>query len=660
MSETNTPSIPEAEPTQEERWALLVEKAQRLPREPGVYLMRGEKGEIIYVGKARDLRARVRSYFSESSSDTRAFVERLEEFLYDFDSVLTSTEKEALLLENELIKKHKPRFNVLLKDDKNYLWLKIDPKAEYPWIETTRKREDGPAGTKMRYFGPYTSSSSLREMLRIINRHFLLRTCNDQALYHRKKVCLQYHIRRCLGPCVYDIDKGLYGSQVDNVMLFLEGKGSELVTMLQDKMKNAAVSQRYELAAHYRDQVRDIQKTVEKQGVVLGTEIDCDVIGLYREGILLELHVLCFRQGRLMDSKAYPLEDKDTPTTEVLSSFLNQYYDKATDLPELVLLSSSLADEEEEAFFSAWLSEKRGKKVEVHWPQRGDKKAMIELALKNARASFEERAATHNTRERLLERVQKRLDLAKLPERVECYDISTFQGAFSVGSMVVFTDGKPDKQQYRRFRIKLPHNGKHDDFAMMYEVLARRFRRGAATTEGGDATFARALPDLLVVDGGRGQLKMAVEVLRDLSVKGVEVVSLAKERVTGTKEDGGLDRVIDRVYMPGVKNPIPVRSESSELYLLSRCRDEAHRYAIEFHRELRNKATLRSTLDDIPGIGPKRRTVLLKKFGSVKGVGRATAKEIAETLSIPLAQAEDIIAHLPSAAVNEVEEGDEA
>jgi excinuclease ABC subunit C len=658
MSENEKSAITEEsqEPTPEERWELLVEKAQRLPREPGVYIMRGEKNEIIYVGKARDLRSRVRSYFSESSSDTRAFVERLEEFLFDFEFVLTSTEKEALLLENELIKKHKPRFNVMLKDDKNYLWLKIDPKAEYPWIETTRKREEN---DKMRHFGPYTSSSSLREMLRIINRHFLLRTCNDQALYHRKKVCLQYHIHRCLGPCVYEIDNALYASQVDNAMLFLEGKGSELIGQLQDKMKAAAMSQRYELAGHYRDQLRDIEKTVERQRVVLGTEIDCDVIGLYREGILLELHVLCFRQGRLMDSKAYPLEDKDAPTPEVLSSFLNQYYNKATDIPELVLLSESLPDEEEEAFFSSWLSEKKGKKVEVHWPQRGEKKAMIELALKNARASFEERAATHNTRDRLLERVQKRLDLAKPPERIECYDISTFQGAFSVGSMVVFTDGKPDKAQYRKFKIKLPHNGKHDDFAMMYEVLARRFRRGAATTEGGDASFARALPDLLVVDGGRGQLKMAVEVLRDLAVKGVEVVSLAKERVTGTKEDGGLEKVIDRVYMPGVKNPIPVRSESSELYLLSRCRDEAHRFAIEFHRDLRNKATLRSSLDDIPGIGPKRRTILLKKFGSVKGVGKATAKEISETLSIPLAQAEDIISHLPSAALNETDEGDE-
>jgi excinuclease ABC subunit C len=650
---TNNNEAPQ-EPTQEERWALLVEKSQRLPKEPGVYIMRGDESEIIYVGKAKDLNSRVRSYFAESSTDNRAFVERLEEFLVDFEFVLTSTEKEALLLENQLIKKHKPRFNVMLKDDKNYLWLKIDPKAEFPWIQPTRKREDD----KMRYFGPYTSSSSLKEMLRIINRHFLLRTCNDNALYDRKRVCLQYHIRRCLGPCVYEIDRELYRSQVENVLLFLEGKSPELVETLRTKMKSAVMVQAYEMAAHYRDQIKDIEKTVERQRVVLGAEIDCDVIGLYREGILLEFHVLQFRAGNLIDSKAYPLEDKDAPTAEVLSSFLNQLYDKATDIPELVLLSSPLADEEEYTFFSDWLSEKRGKKVEVHWPQRGDKKAMIDLALKNAKASFEERAITQNTRERLLERVQKRLGLVKIPTRIECYDISTFQGAFSVGSMVVFTDGKPDKQQYRKFKIKMPHNGKHDDFAMMYEVLARRFRRGAATTEGGDASFARALPDLLLIDGGRGQLRMAVEVLRDLQVKGVEVVSIAKEKVKGLKEDGTLERVIDRIYKPGAKNPTPVRSESSELYLMSRARDEAHRFAIEFHRELRTKATLRSSLDEIPGVGPKRRSVLLRTFGSVKGVAKATAKQIADALSIQLAAAEEILSYLPGTN-NEIDESEE-
>lgn len=621
--------------TQEERWTLLCDKADRLPKEPGVYLMRNERHEIIYVGKARELRSRVRSYFSPSTTDTRAFVERLEELLFDFEVILTRTEKEALLLENELIKKHRPRFNVLLKDDKNFLLLKIDPKAEYPWIQATRRRDDDAA----RYFGPFPSSSAIRETLRVINRHFLLRTCTDQVLYQRKRVCLQYHIRRCLGPCVYDIDKPLYKAQVDDVLLFLEGKGGELVGRLKGKMVEAAKAQRFEVAAHYRDQIRDIETSLERQRVVLPSGASYDAVGLYREGILLEIHVLSFRDGKLSTSRAFPLEDREAPTAEVLSSFLAQLYAPATEFPDAVLLPDDIPEGDAEAL-AEWLSERRGRKVEILSPKRGEKRDLVDLARKNARAAFEERAAVSDARGRLLDRVARRLGLPRAPERIECYDISTFHGAYSVGSMVVFTGGKPDKGQYRRFKIKMPHQ-KHDDFAMMYEVLARRFRRAAQ----GDETFARAQPDLLVIDGGKGQLQMAVEVIKDLKVTDVSVVSLAKERIIGHK-DGEPERVIDRVYLPGQKNPIPVRSESSELFLLSRCRDEAHRTAIEFHRQLRQKGTLRSALDDIPGVGEKRRTLLLRRFGSVSGVGRASAEEIAECLGVGLDFAQELLSHV--------------
>jgi excinuclease ABC subunit C len=600
--------------------AKLEAKLDALPTEPGVYLMKDRWGEIIYVGKAVNLRNRVRSYFTRTG-DTRAFVALLDKFLGDIETVLVHNEKEALLLENELIKKHKPRFNVLLKDDKQYISLRLDRTQDYPRLEVVRKyQKDG-----ARYFGPYSSASAIRETLRIINRFFHLRTCTDHVLANRKRPCLLHQIGRCPAPCVYPVPVEEYRKSVDEVILFLEGKAGELVEGLRARMKQAAGELKFEEAARIRDQLLAIERSLERQKVATSDFKDQDVFASHREGDRLLVYVLYVRQGRLNGGMAFPLGSQEFPDEELLPSFVNLYYDQGNFVPEEVLLP---LDIEEREGLEALLAERKGEKVRVMVPKRGEKHALVEMARKNAEQAALERRRTKDETEVVLRRLQERLHLRNLPRRMECFDISHFQGSSIVASQVAATDGEIDKSRYRRYRIKTLE--KQDDFASMHEVITRRLKRGL---EEGD------LPDLLVIDGGKGQLASALAAAKDLGVEGVDIVSLAKSRDMEVHDrDEESARSPERVFLPHRKDPIVLRQNSAELYLLARLRDEAHRFAITFQQKSMRKGNFHSVLEDIPGVGDTRKKLLLRHFGSLKRVREADIEALAEVLGPTVAE----------------------
>jgi excinuclease ABC subunit C len=593
----------------------LREILDRIPPDPGVYLMKDKKGRIIYIGKALSLRNRVRSYFTRGG-DGRAFVALLGRLLGDIETVVTNNEKEALLLENNLIKKHQPRFNVNLRDDKNYLVLRLDPRANYPRLEVVRRiGTDG-----ARYFGPYHSATSCRQTLAVVNRHFKLRTCTDHVLANRKRPCLQYQIKRCDAPCVYPVDRADYNEQVRDVGLFLEGKDSELVARLTGRMKDASSKMEYESAGAIRDQLRSLEATLQEQRVVSEEQRDQDVIGFHREGAAVEIAVLHVRGGKLLGRRTFSFGSQEFPDEEIVSSFVSLYYDLGSYIPDEVLLPLAIEDH---ATKSEWLRERRGgKKVEVLAPQRGARAKLLVLAQKNAESSYVSRRDKQKDIGEALEKLRARLSLKREPKRIECFDISHIQGTATVASMVVFLDGEPAKAEYRTFKIK---NATNDDFASMYEVLSRRFRRSVRPGEGEKAW---PLPDLLVIDGGKGQLATAMAALGDVGVDtghdGIDVVGLAKER-----EDEAGEKQPDRVFLPRVKDPIRLRANATELFVLARIRDEAHRFAVTFHKSLRRRRTLRSALEDVAGVGPKRKRELLKRFGSLKKVREATVEELA-------------------------------
>jgi excinuclease ABC subunit C len=600
--------------------AKLQAKLDALPTEPGVYLMKDRQGEIIYVGKAVNLRSRVRSYFTRTG-DTRAFVSLLDRFLGDIETVLVHNEKEALLLENELIKKHKPRFNVLLKDDKQYISLRLDRSQDYPRLEVVRKfQKDG-----ARYFGPYSSASAIRETLRIINRFFHLRTCTDHVLANRKRPCLLHQIGRCPAPCVYPVPVEEYRKSVDEVVLFLEGKAGELVDGLRSRMKQASSELKFEEAARIRDQLLAIERSLERQKVATTDFKDQDVFAAHREGDRLLVYVLYVRQGRLNGGMAFPLGSQEFPDEELLPSFVNLYYDQGNFVPEEVLLP---LDIEEREGLEALLTERKGERVRVMVPKRGEKRDLVEMAQKNAEQATLERRRTKDETEGVLRRLQERLHLRNLPRRMECFDISHFQGASIVASQVAATDGEIDKSRYRRYRIKTLE--KQDDFASMHEVITRRLQRGQ---EEGD------LPDLLVIDGGKGQLASALAAAKDLGIEGVDIISLAKSRDQEVHDrDEESSRSPERVFIPLRKDPIVLRQNSAELYLLARLRDEAHRFAITFQQKSMRKGNFHSVLEDIPGVGEVRKKLLLRHFGSLKRVREATIEELAEVLGPTVAE----------------------
>lgn len=587
----------------------------KVPTEPGVYIMKDVEGVVIYVGKAKNVRSRLKQYFI-GGGDERAFISSglLRRCLGDIETIVASNEKEALLLENNLIKKHKPKFNIKLRDDKEYLVLKVDTQKEYPRIEVVRKIKNDDAS----YYGPYHSATSCRQTLRLVNRHFQLRTCTDHVLKNRTRPCLQYQIKRCPGPCVFPVDKREYNEHVDDVMLFLAGKNESLLDRLHERMENHAESERFEIAASVRDAISAVQKSLTKQNVIQSDFVDIDVFGMFRDVDLVFVSILFIRSGKWVGSRPYKLIHQEFPDKEVLEQMVQQYYSSGTYIPERVLLPFDIEHQDP---MVKWLSELKGKQVSLQNPKRGSKLRLIELAKKNAAKSAVMKKNTEDGQD-LLMRLQKRLRLKKMPIRMECFDIAHTQGNQTVASMVTFIHGKADKKLYRKFIVK---NATNDDFASMHEVLTRRFKRAL---KGGDNAWN--LPDLLVVDGGKGQLNSALGALKDCGIesRALDIVSLAKEREL---KDGLFP---DRVYLSGLKDPLFLRANSTELLLLSRLRDEAHRFANTFHGKKRTKSMLHSTLDDITGVGPARKKNLLKHFGSVKNIRLATAEELAKVPSI--------------------------
>lgn len=606
--------------------AALAEKIEAVPPRPGVYLLKDERGKVIYVGKAKNLRSRVRTYFR--GGDERHQVRFLMRRVADLETLVTSNDKEALILENNLIKQYKPRYNIRLKDDKSYVSVKVTVHDEWPRILVTRKiRQDG-----SKYYGPYHSAWSVRETLDTIRKAIPLRTCSDGVFRNRARPCLEYQIKRCLAPCCLAVDPDEYRRHLREATLLLEGKSAELVRKLRERMHAAAEELQFEEAARLRDRLRAIERTQERQQVVAHGGADQDVFGLYREGGFVEAQVLFVRGGKLTGNQAYGFDDIDLSDEEILEALLTQFYQGERYIPAEVVVPLAIDDA---ATRAEVLSERKGSRVAVFQPQRGDKVRLLEMAAENAAHSFRERRDVDSNREKMAAELQQRLHLRSTPKRIECFDISNIQGTLAVGSMVTFDEGEPDKKHYRRFRIKTVPGA--DDFAMMYEVLSRRFRR--AKDEG-------SYPDLVVVDGGKGQLNVALEVLREMEITEVDVVGLAKMRVARDAQAAEVERSDERVFLPGRKNPVVLRRNSSALFLLQRVRDEAHRFAISYHRELRGKDRLSSTLDAIPGIGPERRKALLRRFGSLARLRAAGADEVASVPGITPALAAAIRARL--------------
>jgi len=641
----------------------LQRKLEELPAAPGCYLMKDRAGEVVYVGKAGSLRARVRSYF-DRSGDERFFVPLLDELLGDLEVIVTRSEKEAVLLENELIKRHKPRFNVRLRDDKDFIALRLEERHAYPRLEVIRARQRKDDGA--RYFGPYSSASSIRETLRVVNRWFQLRTCTDHVLEHRKRPCILFQIHRCPAPCVFEVPEAGYRESVNDAVAFLEGKESELVPRLRARMQDAAGALRFEEAARLRDQLGAVERSLEKQRVLMGDLADRDVIGLHREGPDLVVQVLSMRGGRLQDSRAFPFSGQEFPAEELVSSFLGLYYEGAAP-PDEVLLPLEPTGAEA---LAEVLSERRGRRVRLAVPQRGAKADLLEVARRNAEQSFRNWREDGERREEAVAALARTLHLEREPRWMECYDISNLQGVMAVGSGVSMRDGQADPAGYRRYRVKGVAG--QDDFAMLHEVITRRLRR--ALSDG-------AFPDLLVIDGGKGQLNAALAAARDLGVATkpvpgnpgvpwVEMVALAKSRrldaaalgtsrVVGRRAPRGARlaaaaeradrgylaeaaRTPERVFLPGRKDPLVLRQNSAELMLLVRLRDEAHRFAIEFHRKLRRARNLRSVLEEIPGVGEGMRKALLRHFGSLKKVRDATPEEIARVPGLGAVRAQAV------------------
>ncbi|MBA2756319.1 MAG: excinuclease ABC subunit UvrC [Chloroflexi bacterium] len=605
---------------------------KRLPDRPGVYLMKDSRGDVLYVGKAQSLRNRVRSYWQKLAPGgeihrIRSVIDRVADVeVTEVDSV-----SEALLLEANLIKRFKPRFNVRLKDDKSYPYIKITRADDFPRVERTRKLvNDG-----SRYFGPYASASSVDESMNLVRRLFPFRTCTIEIKDGQRALqrpCLLYHIKRCQGPCIEAIGRADYGADIAQIELFLEGRQETLVKALGREMATAAERTDYERAAGLRDKIRAIERTMESQKMAAFARTELDLVGLARQDNQAAINLFVIRDGKMIGRDIYLLDAaRDATDDEVLTSFLEQYYARATSIPREVLVPTEVG---EPGVLETFLGERRGGPVHLRIPLRGERRKLMTLATRNATEMLaREQArwlADHGKTLAALEQLAEALGLSAPPLRIECYDISNFGGAQSVGSMVVFEDGKPRTGEYRRFRIKTVQGP--NDFASHQEVLRRRFRLARTGEEGNEEERRWAMPDLVIVDGGKGQVSAAKAVLDELGLHDLPLAGLAKER--------------EELFLPDRSDPIVLPPTSSALYLVQRLRDEAHRFAITYHRTLRDRRTVRSAFDDLPGVGPKRKRELLKVFGSIKRVRDAPVEQIAAVPGIGRSLAERIKATL--------------
>ena len=606
----------------------LSDKLQTLPASPGVYLMRDREGQVIYVGKAASLRSRVRSYFhAEPGHDPKT--QRMIGEIADLEIVETETEAEALLLEDALIKRHQPRFNIRLRDDKRYPYLKLTAEP-FPRILIVRRREaDGG-----QYFGPYTNVKAMRATLKLAQRLFPIRTCTlDLPLDKPRRPCLNYHIGRCLGPCTSQVTAAEYADAVLGVGMLFDGRIRGLVNHLKDEMRTASLEQRFEQAAAVRDQITALIHALERQSMSLSDGKDRDVIGVAVTEAGASANVFRVREGRVSGREAFLLKaPMDSSPADVLEAFLPQFYARSAAVPREILLSHPV---ESLASLADALSALRGRRVRLHVPQRGEKRHLATLAADNARHALARQRLTESMREQALSSLTELasvLSLASFPQRIEAFDISNTQGGEATGSMVVFVNGRPRRDSYRRFKLHI--SGKPDDYGMMYEVLQRRFRRGLS--EISDPTVAHGkfseLPDLLVIDGGKGQLNVALAVLSELAIDGIEAIGLAKRK--------------EEIHLPRSDAPCTLPPDNPALLLLRQIRDEAHRFAVTYHRRLRSKRSMASLLDEVRGIGPKRKAALVKRFGSLERLAKATEADIAAAAKIPEALAQAILARM--------------
>ena len=615
----------------EQRDTTIPELWQSLPNVPGVYLMKASDGTVIYVGKAVRLRTRVRSYFRDKS--VHALTSQMMRYVTEVDYIVTETEVEALILENNLIKAHQPRYNVKLKDDKRYPYLRVTTNEPFPRIHITRKAEND--GT--RYFGPFVHVRSTRQVMKQLTKFFPIRTCTLPLteIGNRYRVCLDYHIGRCPGPCADKVSVAAYDEIVRKVCQFLSGNTDAVVKELTEQMETAAEALDFETAAKYRDTLKDVQQAITTQNMDSVSAADEDVIGIAARTDIACVQLLRVRDGKLLEREHYYLNDADPEVlATALSAFISQYYQNAVFVPKTVVLPMQIASVE---LIESWLSEKRGSRVGLHVPRAGRLRKLQTLASKNAEILLTQReqhvvcrgevpSPAHTGWE--TQPLQELLDLKHPIRRIEAYDISNLGDRFAVGSMVVLEDGKPASSEYRRFKIRSVEG--QNDYAMMQEVITRRFRRAIAD----DEKFNK-LPDLMLIDGGKGQLRAAqaaMKVFAASDVSEIPMIALAKR--------------IEEIFVPGKSEAIVLREDNPTLHMIQRLRDEAHRFAITYHRRLRQKSLSASVLDEIPNLGPKRKQALLQHFGSIEAIRAASLDKLLSVKGIPRNVAENIRKHL--------------
>lgn len=602
----------------------LAERLAALEPAPGVYLMKDAQGRVIYVGKATSLRARVRSYFgSRTGMDGKT--RELVEHIADFEVIRTDTPSEALILENELIKRYRPRYNIMLRDDKTYPFIRVTNEP-YPRVIATRRIvQDG-----SRYFGPYPSAGAVHRTLELLKRLFPYRACDIEITGNAPRPCLYYHIGRCVGPCIGAVSQEEYQQVIENVVLFLQGRGEDLIPNLRRQMEEAAERLDFERAARLRDEIKAIEHVLQHQKIITGRNETFDVLAVAQgAGGDACVQVGFVRNGKLLGSEYYLMSGArvdDTPSA-ILSSFVGQFYQQAAQIPGELVLEHPLEDQE---VVGDWLTERRGARVKLTVPKRGLRRELVEMIAKSARQNLEQsRVRWLNDEQRTtaaLSELADALALDRIPRRIECFDVSNLHGTNAVASMVVFENGKPKKSDYRRFQIKQVEGP--NDFAMMQEAIRRRYRR-ALDVEQTEAW--QTMPDLIIVDGGKGQLSAALNALQELGLN-LPIAALAKEH--------------EELFLPDRPDAVVLPRDSQALFLVQRIRDEAHRFAVAFHRKRRAKTSIRSVLDEIPGVGPRRRRELLRRFGSVEGIRQASVEELAGIKGIGRALAEQIKAEL--------------
>lgn len=604
----------------------IEEQLKALPTKPGVYLLKDSDGNVLYVGKAASLYHRLRSYFG-SPYALSPKLQRMVARINDLEFFITDSDQEAILLECNLIKEYRPRYNVRLKDDKTYPYLRINLNEDWSRVYVTRRLEKDGA----RYFGPFASAGSVRKTVSLLKKLFPFRSCSKPITGKDSRPCLEYHIHRCLGPCIGAVSKEEYQEVIRQVILFLEGKQELVVRELQKKMETAAQRFEFEKAALLRDQIRAVERVIERQKIA-SAEGEQDVIAFAQAKDQAYVEVFFIRNGKLLGREHFILEGiQDEGSSQIMSSFVQQFYNSAPYIPPLILLQSPV---EETSVIRNWLESRRGNKVTLQVPRRGLKKELVDMVAENARQGLEQLRvkllAEPEALATALEELQQQLRLPQRPRRVECYDISDIRGTSAVGSMVVFENGLPRKPHYRRFKIKTVVGA--DDYAMMQEVLRRRFKRGVPVYQGSREGAWEIMPDLVLIDGGKGHLNAALEAMQELGADAVPCASIAKEK--------------EEVFLPRVSEPIILPRNSAALYLLQRIRDEAHRFALGYYQKVRKKDSLTSALDAIPGIGAKRKRALLKRFGSVRGIKEAGIEEIASVPGMTSSLAERVKGYL--------------